>query len=363
MDHFEIVKRAWRITWRYRILWVFGLFAAAAGGGGGGLRGTFGNNFTSRGGTGAVPDAVRSWVVANLPFIILAAAALFLIGIAFWMVSIAARGGLVYLVNEAAEERPVRARPGWAVGFHFWGRTFLISLLLALPIIAIAMVAGIFVAIAVVGASAGGAAAVSGFLFLGICGVVAAALVILIPLSILIGILDQIGLRHGVLDDMPAVDAIKAAWWDVRHRFSDVAVMWVLLFAIALGYGVVIAIVAVALFVPALALAAFHAWAAAALLFLVAVVVLLLPSAIFNTLYSSAWTLFFRRLTGREAAQTLPVHAAPAGYTPPPPPGASAAPESPVMPAPPAMPEAPAPEPPAPETPSPASPAGDQPAG
>jgi hypothetical protein len=345
VDHFEIVKRAWRITWRYRILWVFGLFAAAAGGGGG-LRGYSGNNFNSL-------DAVRSWAVANLPFIILATAALFLIGIAFWIVSIAARGGLVYLVNEAAEERPVRARPGWAVGFHFWGRTFLISLLLALPIIAIAVVVGIFVAIAVVGASAGGAAAASGFL--GICGAVAAALVILVPLGILIGILDQIGLRHGVLDDMPAVDAIKAAWWDVRHRFSGVAVMWVLLFAITLGYGVVIAIAAVALFVPALALAAFRAWAAAALLSLVAIAVLLLPSAIFNTLYSSAWTLFFRRLTGREAASTLPAHAAPAGYTPPPLPPAmprTPAPESPAM-----------PEPPAPETPSPAPPAGDQPAG
>ena len=37
MDHIKVLKRAWEITWRYRVLWIFGIILAlttARGGGG-----------------------------------------------------------------------------------------------------------------------------------------------------------------------------------------------------------------------------------------------------------------------------------------------------------------------------------------
>jgi hypothetical protein len=42
----DIIKRAWKITWRYRALWVLGLFAGvtgSSGGGGGGGNYNFGS--------------------------------------------------------------------------------------------------------------------------------------------------------------------------------------------------------------------------------------------------------------------------------------------------------------------------------
>ena len=34
MDHVKVLKRAWEILWRYRVLWVFGIILALTAGGG-----------------------------------------------------------------------------------------------------------------------------------------------------------------------------------------------------------------------------------------------------------------------------------------------------------------------------------------
>ena len=47
MNHIDLLKRAFTITWRYRPLWIFGFFLALCGGGGGGGGGNF--NFPSGG--------------------------------------------------------------------------------------------------------------------------------------------------------------------------------------------------------------------------------------------------------------------------------------------------------------------------
>ena len=36
MDHMKVLRRSFEITWRYRVLWVFGILLALTSGGGGG---------------------------------------------------------------------------------------------------------------------------------------------------------------------------------------------------------------------------------------------------------------------------------------------------------------------------------------
>ncbi len=36
MDFGEVFSKAWKIIWKYKILWLFGIFASCSGGGGGG---------------------------------------------------------------------------------------------------------------------------------------------------------------------------------------------------------------------------------------------------------------------------------------------------------------------------------------
>lgn len=376
MDHIGIVKRSWEITWKYRALWVLGFFAGAGGGGGGG-RGNynFGNSSGSStsgqnpfGSFGNNPEAFFQQIRPFLPVIIAATTVLVLIGIVFWVLAIAARGGLVWLANEAAEGRPVKAGNGWGAGFHFWGRTFLISFLLGLPILAIVLIMAVLfagsIAAIVSGAAKGSAAgAAAGAGIAGICGIVGVSLIVLVPLAILIGILAELAIRHGVLQDVTAGKAIGAAWNDLRTRFKDVAVLWILLLAIGIAYGIAIGIVGAIFAIPIAGAAVVNAWPVVGVMSFLLFLVLIVPSAIYGAFHSTAWTIFFRRMTGVElvappqpatvgygAPGYMPPPPAPGAYPPPPP--MPPAPQAPPMPQQPAPPAAPAPEPPAPEPPA-----------
>ena len=35
MHYTDLIQRAWQITWRYKVLWIFGILLALASGGGG----------------------------------------------------------------------------------------------------------------------------------------------------------------------------------------------------------------------------------------------------------------------------------------------------------------------------------------
>jgi hypothetical protein len=347
VDHIGVLRRAWKVTWRYRILWLFGLFAGGAGGGGGGGGG--GNWITS-------PDSqwlsareiehVGWWLQDNIALVVAVAAFFAVIGLGLLILSIAAKGGLVFLVNEAEEERPVRGLEGWGAGFRNWFRVFGIGFVLFVPyaillivvlVASLAPIAGPFISGGQPGAEA----------FVGMCGGLALGGLVLVVAGILIGLLDTLAVRHAVLDRTGVFTSIGAAWTDVRTRFKDVVVMWLLMIAVGLAFGVVIA-VAAAIFGVGIAAAVYaEEFVIAAAVGFALFVFLLLPIAIYGAFTSAVWTVFFRRLTGRELVEV----AASPGYTPPLAPQAPtyAPPAPPATPTPPAAPTPPlAPYPPAP---------------
>ena len=52
MHYTDLIQRAWKITWRYKVLWIFGILLALASGGGGSGRG---GGSSGRGGGCGVP--------------------------------------------------------------------------------------------------------------------------------------------------------------------------------------------------------------------------------------------------------------------------------------------------------------------
>jgi len=360
----SILKRAWEITWKYKILWLFGLFAGSS----------FGSNsrtttYTSPAGStttqaqmqAALADAhalANTWVSqAQLvyqqyaPLIWLGLWIALLIIIAIVVVSVAARGGLVHLANEADEGRPVRAGAGWRVGFAKWWRVFGIGFLASLPMILLALIFSGVVAVAVVAWLRSptplslGPDIISTFI-VAACGLFVLT-VIGIFLGITLGIASELGLRYAVLNDRGALDSLKQGWrdlWTKRGAFK--------LFAIQLGLGILFAIamgiVGSILAGPNLVVSTAAGVrvanpAGAGLTFL-----LIVPAAVYAAFYSVVWTLFFRRMTGMQpeaAAAPMPAPSMPMAPAPVPP-----MPEPPVPP----MPEPPAP--PMPEPPAPPAP-------
>ncbi|MDO8848827.1 MAG: hypothetical protein Q7W51_10630 [Coriobacteriia bacterium] len=327
MDYFGILKKAWNITWKYKMLWVLGLFAGAGSSGGNSSTNSYQQG--SGDASSASMDQFGRWVTDNVVLVAIIFGVLVVIGLVFWVLSIAAQGGLIHGANEAAEGRTPSLRNCWGVGFGKWGRTFMIYLMTALPIIAVvAVMTVLFIGVIGGGAAAGdeaaGLAAVGG-----ICLLLPLMGFIILVLGVILSIVIQLALRYGVLDDVTFGQAIKRGWndlWAKRGAF----VMFLVMILPGIAYGFATLIVLIPFALPAVAAFMAGQYIIGVALFVLMILVLMVPGAIYGTFVSSAWTIFFRQMTGREP-KTASVPATPPSYIPPPAPFAAS--DAPVPPA------------------------------
>lgn len=335
MDYLDILKKAWKITWKYKALWVLGLFAGAGGGssgGGGSSNYSTGSNDFS-GGDEVFRQAER-WFYDNLVFVAIVAGLLVVIGLVFWVLSIAAQAGLVHAANEAAEERKPSLGEAWSVGFNKWGRTFMISFVLGIPVlILIGVMGGVLVAAGIGGAASGSDAGV-GAAIGSVCLLLPLLLVVMLAASLIIGILYQLALRYGVLDDISFGQAIKRGWSDLWAK-KGAWVFWLVMLLPGVAYGIVATLFLMPFILPAVFLFIGEKYVIASALVVLGILVLMVPGAVYGTFSSSAWTVFFRRMNGREPGapqRAVPVTPPdPYAYAAPTPPSApSAAPAAPV---------------------------------
>lgn len=318
MDYSDIVKRALRVTWRHKVLWVFGFFVGAGGFGGGNSGYSFGDRDLTRGSEAMM--RAQAFVRENLALLIGVGIAVGVICLIMSVIGIAARGGLVRLVDDAEEGRDVRAGVGWDVGFSKWGRVFLIELVLLLPMVVLVLAIAAFIAVAITGVagarlSVGSdlAAAAGGALLAGGCGALVLVVLVVVPVSFVIGLMYPLALRYGVLSDLTAGRAFSAAWQDVRHRFKDVVLMWLVMVGAGILFGVMVGIAAAMLAVPVVVAVIARLWPVVAVLGVLLLALMLLVCAAYGAFVSAAWTVFFRRLTGREAPVSTAVPLAAAG--------------------------------------------------
>lgn len=340
MDYMGILKESWGVTWRNRSLWILGLFAAA---GADLWTGNFKSSSSSSGGSEGVPAWLASAHTPNealqrgldeagrqlgVPmgtaeqwwgFIALTILTLIVICLVLWVIGIAARGGLIEQTREAVAGRPTSAVAGWRSGMRHWGRVFVVGFLLALPLLGlgilglIALVAFGGIALVTGGQAAEPAAGLMGMgVTLGLIGLVA------IAVSVVTNMLEEVALRHAVLDGRGAVDSIKAAWDDLRAK-RGVASMWLVMLLVnvcaAIAAGILL--VPVALVSVVVVGGAVYA-GGSSMLWLAAPCVLLLIlmgmlfKALFSTFLNTAWTSFYGRIERPESSPEASVPATPA---------------------------------------------------
>lgn len=323
MDFGAIIKRAWQITWRYKALWVLGIFAGISGcqasSPGSGGRG-WDTDVPRLGDSGARGVAVlESAFFQYLPAILAFVVALIAFSIVWAVLSIAARNGLIIAVNEIEQGREKRLGELWSLGFsRFWPVVGL-GLLLNLPMFVLAMVVGLAVAVPMMQSFVGGRE-LGVQMIAPMCGSLAIGVPLILVLTFVLGILYLVGLRYVVIGGQGPIEAIRNSWSFFRIRFKDSALMYLLSGALNIAASLVLAVPIIAVFI-ALAFPAFVAisnqnWGA--LLAPVAGGAMLIVlvgwfySAVWGTFTSSLWTLFFRRVVGLR-----PIVAAPApGYYP-----------------------------------------------
>jgi hypothetical protein len=314
-----ILKRAWELTWKYKILWLFGLFTGSMFGGN--SRST---NYPANPNTGpmtqaqlqgaltAAHDMANLWIAqAQIWYQQYASLIWFgmwlvlLIVIVFVVVNVAARGGLVHLANEADAGREVRAGAGWRAGFSKWWRVFWIGFLASLPMAVVGLI--------VSGAVAAGVAAWLASptpLVIGpdVISTIVIAAIVLFALSIIalffgvtLGVASELGVRYAVLSDRGAIDSLRQGWrdlWAGRGAFKMFLVQLGVGILFAIAMGIVGAILMGPMFVFSAATGVRIANpAGAGLGFL-----LIVPAAVYAAFSSVAWTVFFRRMTAMAPA-------------------------------------------------------------
>lgn len=321
MNYVETLKRAFRITVKYRALWLFGFLLALCGGGGGGggnggggTPSSSGNNQWNNGSNPFkdfnMPNLDQGTIIGLIAAAILLIFILIVVGVIVRSVS---RAALIGMVDQSERTGAVTIKDGWRIGWSAkaW-RVFLLNLAISIPMLIITLASLALVASPLLLGLAGekflilGAIIAIGLLLLWILGVIVVG-VLLTPFI-------ELGWRYTVLQEKGVLESLKIAYSLIRQNLKDITITVLLLIGVGIAWGMVSIILAIIIILLALLIGGIPgligymltqnvvvAIIAGVPLFLI---VLVIPLTFVTGLYlifqSAVWTLVFRHLTGAD---------------------------------------------------------------
>jgi len=316
MDFGEVLGKAWRIIWKHKVLWIFGIFAgcgsgSGGGGGGGGSGWRQGGDAQQPFTPGTISEIERffasavDWIGNNLWIVVLVVLVVLILVVLSIFLGTIGRIALIrgtFKADGGAEKLPFgelfrESRP------YFW-RVFLLSLLLGVALMAI------FVPLALFGALTAGV----GFLCM------LPLICVLVPLVWVASIVIQQANAAMVIEDLSMMDGVRRGWQVVKKNVGPVLLIWLITAVIGFVAGIVIALPILITVIPAgIAFATSKgelpttALIVAGLCFVLYLPVLLVAQGILTAYVESVWALTFMRLTrpkeGTGSPEVLPANA------------------------------------------------------
>lgn len=339
MEYGKVLKRAWHITWRHKVLWIFGvaavLFGAGnrrggGGGGGNGMQYVFGTQDLGRWQRGlpwggACP--FLNWQTA-LPLILGILGIVLVMGLLFAIAGIIVRytsfGALIGLVDTAETdgEEEVTFRRGLRTGWRRFLPLFAIDILISIGtfivvvILLLLFALGVLVAVlpAIPFFQAGNALIVLGILWAVGIGLFLLLFLLLVGLAVsaFVMVLRMFAFRASVIEKENVFEALGQAFTLLRTNLWPSLVMWVLLVLINVAVGVVMVPVMLlgigGMVGPGLAVFGMTRSVGGAILvalpaLLGMVLVGLFIGGVYLVYRSTVWTLTFRALRGEVPAE------------------------------------------------------------
>ncbi len=327
MAYGKLIRRAWDVTWRHKVLWIFGVVAAV-------FAGTSGSGSVSRSIQYVLDSNDRTWMndvlgpryagtvdwneIVGIIGGVAAAALVF--GIVSYVVGLVARytseGALIAGVDEVERTGSTRfhsaLRGGWLRMIWLLLVDLALSLarlILLLPValillIGLALVIGPAVAL---GTAGGNAAVVAGVMWGAVTFLMwfAVTIVVSVAVSGALTVLREYAFRAVALDGRGLFEAIGDAWRLARRTLRPTFTMWLLLSLVNLVLGALLVPVVLGIMAAVVAaiVAAFSATESVILPVLLSVPALLIlavlstgVAGIYSTFRSAAWTLAYREL-------------------------------------------------------------------
>ena len=302
MDYGYALTRAWKITWKYKILWIFGILAGC---------GTNGNSRSSdldfSQSTNEIPPEVVDAADSALAFfsqpaVLIAAVIfiLFVIAIISFFVTI----GRVALISGTYKAETGAEKLGFGELFrdgtsHFWrffGMNFLVSLPFLIVVFGL-LGAGIFIAV-----SADSAIFAERFL-VAFIPTFCVLFCCLFFFSLIINIILQQAQNAMIVEDLGISNALMRGWDVFQKGLGHILLIAVILFIISTIVGLVIALPILAVAIPAGIVflvdgaSSLQPLLIAGLCVVAYFPIFLVANGVLTTYIQATWTLFYLQLT------------------------------------------------------------------
>lgn len=293
MDYLGIIRKAYQITTKHKFLWIFGILA----GGAGGLK-SFNISLPNySNGNGEIDKALASfnWPVFWTTYggLILGLLAIFgIFAVVMFILNIISQGALVASVDKLSKEQKSDFRDSFISGAHQFWRILGVSVLYCLMVLAsLVVLGGPTIYLAVIGQVV--FAVIWGILLFFVC----------LAFWILVGLIYPYSLRVIILEKYGIWQSIRESLHFFRDRWKKVVVMYLLLLATSLVFGIVM-VLAVLLGGGVLLAIGFGIFLASPLvaifygliLGLVFFIAIVIVAGGYNTFYSAALTLTYLEL-------------------------------------------------------------------
>jgi hypothetical protein len=301
MDFGYVLKRAWEIIWKFKVLWIFGILASC---GQAGSSGGSNSGYRFSGQEINLPPQIERFFAQPNPAIIalLIAAGFFIVLVLVVLAILLGTIGRVGLIRGTvkAEQGAVRLTFGelWRDGLTYFWRVFGLNLLVGVTIFIAIMAIVILMIIPTV-------------FTLGFCLIPLMCLFVPVMWAVYV-VIEQANIAL-VVENLGIFEAINRGWRVVRDNIGSMIVMsLILILGVSLIGGLVIGLPLLIVGIPAFVGVAAGTTEAlrngllvSGLLFLVYLPVLLLLSGILRSYTSSSWTLTYLRLTTKPSLSLI----------------------------------------------------------
>jgi hypothetical protein len=261
MDYGEVLSKAWKILWKFKVLWIFGILASCGTGQSGNFN--FNNSFRTSGNGSygsmsnlppAVLDALSHfWRLFDNPtfvweFIVGALAVVCIFILVEIFIGTMGRIGLIKGSAEADAGAEKLTFGGlWKESLHYFWRVFWLSLLVGSPFVIaiVALAAGLFAALIPLSNASSNAQFV-----LILLPVICVFFCIIILLAVLIGFISTQAERAIVLEDKSILDGFRRGWEVLTKNLGSILIIWLITVVIGIVAAIIIALPLLAVLVP-----------------------------------------------------------------------------------------------------------------
>ena len=315
----EILTKAWQTTWKFRVLWIFGILAGCAGNnnnfnfntGGSRNSGNSGNNpmdqFFPQFQSMPADELFGKFMSQYLVYILIFFSLICLLGLLFFFLGLMGKVGLIKGARKAeAGASSMSFAELWTESLPYFLRMFGLNFLVGLPFFLLIVI--LLVILGVGGLSAfktgmSGGSLVA--LIIGMSGFFIAVMCVVTIFSIIVGMIVQQAQNALVIEELGVLDSLRRGWNVFKTDWLSIVILAIILSIIGGVAGFIIAIPMLIVLLPAgigMAVTSGSAGMAIPLIlggccFVILLPFILLASGIIQTFTQSAWTLAYLRLT------------------------------------------------------------------